>query len=93
MHLPATLFIDMQSLYPEWLIPDALKNILHFWISEIQNGFYKTKINMMTSGEFLSEALGENLLYSISTVALLSVLPLLAISPFSNSDFPASFFS
>lgn len=33
MHLPATLFIDMQSLYPEWLIPDALKDILHFWIS------------------------------------------------------------
>ncbi|EIM23638.1 hypothetical protein E3Q22_01949 [Wallemia mellicola] len=33
VHLPATLFIDMQSLYPEWLIPDALKNVLHFWIS------------------------------------------------------------
>ena len=33
LHIPATLAIDLQSLYPKHLIPSFLKSILNFWIS------------------------------------------------------------
>ncbi|TIA89659.1 hypothetical protein E3P99_01963 [Wallemia hederae] len=32
-HLPTTLAIDLQSLYPQQLVPSFLKDFLHFWIS------------------------------------------------------------
>ncbi|EOR01800.1 hypothetical protein E3P92_03227 [Wallemia ichthyophaga] len=33
IHLPMTLAVDLQSLYPQHLIPEPLKELLRFWIS------------------------------------------------------------
>lgn len=41
-HIPITLLIDLQSLYPEWIIPDILKKVYTAYVQTVGDPFMDT---------------------------------------------------
>ncbi|KAI8099463.1 transmembrane protein 6/97 [Halteromyces radiatus] len=79
-HIPITIFFDLQSIYPKWLVPSVLQQILNFYAQTTNDPFMNVAIPRYWFQALVSmEALCQLPFFFVASYALYYNMPFIRL--------------